>query len=1784
MTHSSDGRPAFWHYDWLRTENYLNPVDIEEQGKFLLYRGLNLGRLIAFLGSGVSTAYGRVTWAELGLVVLQGVEAFRDRLGALPPKVHDDTALGGLLDRVLSLREQVLSGRGEEITLAMHLAERIFAHVTESFANEPVVLHELAIIFRLNPLHLDGKPGPELGRKVFRQIIRQETYDEVAYVRRLLSSAWRIADRRLEPDAVDALASKYEIDRLDRFRNRIRHRQARMLFASALFGASGAVPACAREVIKPRTACEGSLPALAGALVDKILTFLAEEAARMKPAQAGRDRNGPVVATRVLRPSAWPAVALLLDVLRYLIYEPPEEAVAPRPEGPRHLRQGDQRAKAALVSCSLSRSPALRKIAKALAKSAGKPDPAETVAGDSTGGHGDGVGGPNERARLIPHDHDPLWQLAIALGVTRFATLNFDLEIERLLQDALFQQTDYPDQAHLSEREIERFGPLGGRARDFVLGPTTIADFIDFASGEGPYDYQVVHLHGRSTDQDEVVLTERDYQRIYVGEDASHEAMHAGFEVMFGGNPVLFVGVGLSEGDVLRPLREFASGRTRRNRAIIALRDGSEEPERRDYFTLQQYIRYGAYIIHYGKRTHGEKRHGSETDRNEQFWLHLLTAYCGSLKALARQLGERSSAVSVKQTKPLIDKLNRLSEDLRDKSEKLFKHLPDPSKSQEIFESDGAPCDIRFELKLLQAIDTFCTQCIEAELDERSKTVFEIVVTRAVDRALSAAKTAALNARLQALKVDWTDWWRDWRTAPKPRMVTVRRPAKWQYEPSLLAPLRDFRHVVKEPVEAEGPSWAMRDFLDAVPRLGDSETRGRLFVLSAPRGAGKGSLFAEFARHADLILEGSRSPDAQEPPRRYAGFYMAGFSFSPETASVWDHLTVLFGATPGAVRKEGGPRDKPPGRGRIEHLRFALKELSKTADDVAKHFARSANEWQRTMPRYLLVFNGFDLLFHANGYPKNAEIRAICDVLFNEAREAPLDIVILFRDNVVPLYFRGPSSAAEHASHRALCRGRTFRLMLSESDRHGQTSIERQAYITSVLGRHDIAVVGASDEQFLELSRHVAPARAGLPQVADDGHYFRVLHRSYVDDLLNTSKARALVKEFDKFLAGRKEGANVRNARELLRMHLGNSRYRMSIMLAIFDSYERCRKANRKLAESERMALHGLLDAIGRGVGIQWEAPTDRFFTEVIDYWSHRKAYPEEQLAAIRDAAGAYCQPNPGALDSGRTVCAADPVMQEELLRHLAVIAVPVAADVVAVAPRLKEACHLALKTPGPDLDAKTVIEMVRAALAILWKRGLALLTENEQLRDGDRTRIEPRYTVHRSLQFYVYRKLGSQETEPADAFAFTVSLYAAQTRSLPSLSSNAYAFLNQFIDALIGYPSRSPPVPTDGFIRARALRAALGIARTLYSLGVVARFADLPGLERPDPPRLGYFERHRLALRWMLEQAKEHDKDTDSAIKNLSDAKAKAECQTERAHHRPFYRDDIVWLYNECGVFSLAQGQLHDAGALFSMAKRGARGIEGTVVGPIGRRIRMNSALAALERGRFGQAARDWSEIIGTPDEDETVRMTARGYMGLLHHIGGDASTAMVCYDAAIARLESLKRPRPVSIFLRHRGNLLRSLNKLGDARRDIERAYATASAAGLQDLLWLAHVELAALDIHDPQKRGDSGAIIKKLEEAEKYADKMDIPRLTCHVMSVYASLLLAQGETGRAGQLVTRALRIATLNGMTLRGISFRILLASIRRARGRMEEADRIRDQALAAARRIGYRPKGGMEGP
>jgi tetratricopeptide (TPR) repeat protein len=126
---------------------------------------------------------------------------------------------------------------------------------------------------------------------------------------------------------------------------------------------------------------------------------------------------------------------------------------------------------------------------------------------------------------------------------------------------------------------------------------------LQFAVDAPGYRYGVLHCHGRSSQQEsQLVLTTRDYQQAYLGKTQAQGRDRAAMELILSSNPVLFVGYGMREPDVLRPLREFAAQRQRgaSELPLFALLDRNECSEL-DRLAFQQrlYVDYGVKVIWY---------------------------------------------------------------------------------------------------------------------------------------------------------------------------------------------------------------------------------------------------------------------------------------------------------------------------------------------------------------------------------------------------------------------------------------------------------------------------------------------------------------------------------------------------------------------------------------------------------------------------------------------------------------------------------------------------------------------------------------------------------------------------------------------------------------------------------------------------------------------------------------------------------------------------------------------------------------------------------------------------------------------------------------------------------------------------------------------------------------------------------------------------------------------------------------------------------------------------------
>ncbi len=160
------------------------------------------------------------------------------------------------------------------------------------------------------------------------------------------------------------------------------------------------------------------------------------------------------------------------------------------------------------------------------------------------------------------------------LGVRRYLTLNYDLELELMLfeearatpLDAYKDFEDFLLQDELAKnrplsyepgRAVTLQSPSGRVVRSSSSRRKTLADLFSFGAFPTNYDASVHHLHGRVDDPDNMIITPKDYQRIYYGASDQKKSFDEARHAVFTGSDILVLGLGTKEHDVLKPLRDF---------------------------------------------------------------------------------------------------------------------------------------------------------------------------------------------------------------------------------------------------------------------------------------------------------------------------------------------------------------------------------------------------------------------------------------------------------------------------------------------------------------------------------------------------------------------------------------------------------------------------------------------------------------------------------------------------------------------------------------------------------------------------------------------------------------------------------------------------------------------------------------------------------------------------------------------------------------------------------------------------------------------------------------------------------------------------------------------------------------------------------------------------------------------------------------------------------------------------------------------------------------------------
>ena len=957
----------------------------------------------------------------------------------------------------------------------------------------------------------------------------------------------------------------------------------------------------------------------------------------------------------------------------------------------------------------------------------------------------------------------------------------------------------------------------------------------------------------------------------------------------------------------------------------------------------------------------------------------------------------------------------------------------------------------------------------------------------------------------------------------------------------------------------------------------------RIYVVAAHRGLGKGVFLSAFSHERGIraFILGSW---AGGPKPCYAKVIVFNYSFSTEIASTWDLLCrELEESLRGFVAAEDDQAKertskliaeaaKMPRRDRIGIL---LRGLGNRDFNPEGH-------------RFLIAMNAVDLLLKLDGTAKNAEIDDIFELLLGESSaDLPFDIVQICDENRLPAHMELGSKHVFTVIARPDVAeyGRSVldrRLSATKYEGVQNSKQPTQGAPTSLHYLHFCRVM--QPEAFIFDNFEILAALLHYGFLKRQGHALGDepdgLRQAYKDIIKSweqrkpdtcvsldptyrgdeppaTARAQLFEKfqtfvnaavslpegmsgpsEREKFLAILKLRLEPENGAKLtedeaamrdresfaewraIRNTLRYSRFSLTLILAAAEYMALSEPDIDRALETVERFVRAVVDNV-RAVSV--DRAEEVVLGDVLDAYErfHRAGDPERDF-----------------------------MLHLSILRHLSVFGQPISADVLVRVPEIES--HFTAHADERISDTSTErgtrrTDEIRRALDHLERAGLVFrLAVHPHIRRESAGRPEDyhRFSVHRLVHRHVARKMGGPLTEFAATNTFAPTLFASMPSDLPRPDRDSYGFLRRLVSALSEYPDRhaigesTEPwhFGTAGYeTRVQSVRAALGILRSVFSIAVVSRFS-MYGQDDGGLRQAGCFEEHRVQLRWLIRKAGDL---AQTEFRRLRKAGGNDRERADKGNFlKPFYIDEIVWLYNECGLTCLVQGNLRDAVANFRNALRINEKIESAQhAGPNYRRVAINLAMAQIERGRLGSAehwlrrARDGEK----PGSD--AHMVATGYLGLIDHLRGNYDEADRQYTEAIALATERRDRRTLSIFSRHRGDLQRVLKNMALATTLIANAIAQAESGGHEDLLNRAYLARIHLDMQVEPDRIDH-ANVDLLDEITAYAHRMDMPSLSCESMRMRAEIMLHRGETTLAGKLLRGAISQAKRHGMHLR----------------------------------------------
>lgn len=314
------------------------------------------------------------------------------------------------------------------------------------------------------------------------------------------------------------------------------------------------------------------------------------------------------------------------------------------------------------------------------------------------------------------------------------------------------------------------------------------------------------------------MVTNEDYQKHYLSIDDQRADMEDALSAAFGGNAILFVGSGMGEDDLLRPLRQFVGDHVPRSRRLaIAIVPADKKGGDRavDLEKLRSLQRYGVYTIHTGNA--GFER--GEPKPSKGVSVRWLSRVAELRRRLDDVLNPKRSGTVETCCRAVTKWMST-----------AFKAatLAVPTSLEGVRISDYPALDLRHELVLFNTVIGFVRKDLKAiRQGEPPQDTPTTALRYALDGSMDSIVGAFLCARLIRAKRDEAEFISEWLRIPE-----AENPTRVVRE--TLDALREKAERKKKPWDSRKPLWVRHGVNLGEPPRAMTDDSGPILTLARP--------------------------------------------------------------------------------------------------------------------------------------------------------------------------------------------------------------------------------------------------------------------------------------------------------------------------------------------------------------------------------------------------------------------------------------------------------------------------------------------------------------------------------------------------------------------------------------------------------------------------------------------------------------------------------------------------------------------------------------------------------------------------------------------------------------------------------------------------------------------------------------------------------------------------------------------------------------------------------------